>query len=64
MSKVGYNLEVLPLEDVTDDLVTQCASLFNNHYAIWGKSAETASGGKLVEGKFDVPTLCCCLLWD
>ena len=50
MSKVEYNLEVLPLEDVSDNVIAQCAALFSNHYAIWGKAAEKSSGGKLVEG--------------
>jgi hypothetical protein len=50
MSKVEYNLEILHLEDVSDRDVEECAKLFSNHYAIWGKAAEKASGGKLVEG--------------
>jgi hypothetical protein len=51
MPKIELEYDILNGEDVTDDVVAQCAALFSGHYAIWGREAERVSGGKVRAGK-------------
>ena len=51
MPKLELELEILNGEDVTDDVVAQCATLFSKHYAIWGRESQSMADGTIRTGK-------------
>jgi hypothetical protein len=47
-----FALQIIPGEEVSDAVLTECATLFSHHYATWNTEAEKISQGKLTAGSF------------
>jgi len=41
--ELGWSFRVILGTEIQDDTLNTCASLFSNHYGVWGEQAETVS---------------------